>query len=192
VTTGILGGTFDPARNGHVALARAALAELPIDRLLVLVAAAPGHREVVAPAEERLQLARLAFDFADEVVLDDHAYTVDAVRDDRFGDAIFVVGADEGAAFPTWREPDEILRHVRLAVGTRSGFPPPDLSRYGDRVLSFELTSPPVSSTEVRERIARGEPVDGLVPPAVARAIEEHRLYRGYTERVPTEDSKRH
>jgi len=102
-------------------LAQAALEQLPIDRLLVLVAAAPGHREVVAPAEERLQLARLAFDFADEVVLDDHAYTVDAVRDDRFGDAIFVVGADEGAAFPTWRKPDEILRHVRLAVGDLDG-----------------------------------------------------------------------
>ena len=158
----------------------------------MLVAAAPGHREVVAPAEERLRLARLAFDFADEVALDHHAFTVEAVRDGCFGDAIFVVGADEGAAFPTWKEPDEILRHVRLAIGTRSGFPPPDLTRYGDRVLSFELASPAVSSSEVRERIARGEPVDGLVPPAVAEAIAEHRLYRGYTERVPTEDSKSH
>ena len=147
---------------------------------------------MVAPAEERLRLARLAFDFADEVALDEHAFTVDAVRDGRFGDAIFIVGADEGAAFPSWKEPDEILRHVRLAVGTRSGFPPPDLTRYGERVLSFELVSPAVSSSEVRERIARGEPVGGLVPPAVAEAIEERRLYRGYTERVPTEDSKRH
>lgn len=190
--TGILGGRFDPPQVGHVALAHAALDQLPIDRLLVLVAAAPGHREVVAPAEERLRLARLAFDFADEVALDEHAFTVDAVRDGRFGDAIFIVGADEGAAFPTWKEPDEILRHVRLAVGTRSGFPPADLTRYGERVLSFELASPAVSSSEVRERIARGEPVDGLVPPAVAEAIEEHHLYRGYTERVPTEDSKRH
>jgi nicotinate-nucleotide adenylyltransferase len=182
MTTGILGGTFDPPQVGHVALGRAALAELPIGRLLVLVAAAPGHREVVAPADERLQLARLAFDFADEVALDEHAFTVDAVRDGRFGEAVFVVGADEGAAFPGWKEPDEVLRHVRLAVGTRSGYPPPDLERYGDRVLSFELDSPPVSSSEVRERVARGEPLDGLVPPAVARAIEGHRLYRGYTE----------
>jgi nicotinate-nucleotide adenylyltransferase len=126
------------------------------------------------------------------VALDEHAFTVDAVRDGRFGDAIFVVGADEGAAFPTWKEPDEILRHVRLAIGTRSGFPPLDLTRYGERVLSFELVSPSVSSSEVRARIARGEPVDGLVPPAVAEAIEEHRLYRGYTERGPPEDSNRH
>jgi nicotinate-nucleotide adenylyltransferase len=185
VTTGLLGGTFDPPQNGHVALARAALEELPIDRLVVLVAAVPGHRSVAAPAEARLQLARAAFDFADEVVLDEHAFTADAVAAGRFGDAIFIVGADEGAAFPTWKEPDEVLRWVRLGVGTRSGYPPPDLERYGDRVLSFHLESPPVSSSEVRDRIARGAAVDELVPPAVEAAIRELRLYRGYTGHEP-------
>jgi nicotinate-nucleotide adenylyltransferase len=182
VTIGLLGGTFDPPQNGHVALGRAALGELPIDRLVVLVAANPGHRGVVAPAEARLQLARAAFDFADEVVLDDHAFTVDAVAGGRFGDAIFVVGADEGAAFPGWKQPDELLRWVRLAVGTRSGYAPPDLERYGDRVLPFQLESPRVSSSEIRERIERGEPIDELVPPAVATAIRELGLYRGYTD----------
>jgi nicotinate-nucleotide adenylyltransferase len=153
---------------------------------VVLVAAQPGHRAVFADAEDRLRLARLAFEgITDEVVLDPHALTVDAVRDGRFGDAIFVVGADEGAAFPTWKEPAEVLRWVRLAVGTRSGFPPPDLERYGDRVLAFALPSPPVSSTEVRDRLARGEPVDGLVPTTVAAALDETGLYRGYTEREP-------
>jgi nicotinate-nucleotide adenylyltransferase len=179
---GILGGTFDPPHNGHVALARAALAQLPISRLLVLVAARPGHRTVVADAESRLQLARAAFaDLHAAVELDEHAYTVDAVGQGRFGDALFIVGADEGAAFPSWKEPDEVLRWVRLAVGTRSGYPPPDLARYGDRVLSFELDSPNVSSTQVRERVGRGEPVNDLVPPAVAEAIRERGLYRGYT-----------
>ena len=151
----------------------------------MLVAAAPGHRSVVAPAQTRLQLAHAAFPFADEVVLDDHAFTVDAVSDGRFGEAIFVVGADEGAAFPTWKEPDQVLRHVRLAVGTRSGYPPPDLERYGDRVLSFQLASPPASSSEVRSRIAHGEPIDDLVPSAVAAAIDQLGLYRGYTAREP-------
>ena len=159
---------------------------MPIDRLVVLVAANPGHRAVVAEAEIRLELARLALDaIADEIVLDPHAFTVEAVRDGRFGDAIFVVGADEGAAFPTWKDPEEVLRWVRLAVGSRSGYPPPDLERYGDRVLAFRLPSPPVSSSEVRDRLARGEPVDGLVPPAVAAALDETGLYRGYTDRGP-------
>lgn len=162
-----------------MALGRAARERLPIDRLIVLVAAAPGHRPVVADAETRLRLARLAFDgIADEVLLDPHAFTVDAVREGRFGDAIFVVGADEGAAFPTWKNPDEVLRWVRLAVGTRSGYPPPDLARYGDRVIPFELGSPPISSSAVRERIRAGEPIDDLVPSDVARVIEERGLYR--------------
>ena len=80
---------------------------------------------------------------------------------------------------------------MRLAVGTRSGVPPPDLSRYGDRVVSFELESPAVSSTEVRERAVRGEPLDGLVPSAVEAAIRETGLYRGYTRNEP-EDRKSH
>ena len=159
---------------------------MPIDRLVVLVAANPGHRAVVAEAEIRLELARLALDaIADEIVLDPHTFTVEAVRDGRFGDAIFVVGADEGAAFPTWKDPEEVLRWVRLAVGSRSGYPPPDLERYGDRVLAFRLPSPPVSSSEVRDRLARGQPVDGLVPPAVAAALDETGLYRGYTDGEP-------
>ena len=192
MTIGILGGSFDPPHNGHVALACAALERLPIERLVVLVAADPGHRRVIAPAQDRLRLAQAAFEsLPAEVVLDDNAFTVDAVRGGRFGDALFIVGADEGAAFPTWKEPDEVLRWVRLAVGTRSGVPPPDLSRYGDRVVSFELDSPSVSSTEVRERAIRDDPLAGIVPPAVEAAIRETGLYRGYTTNEP-EDRKSH
>ena len=184
--TGILGGTFDPPHNGHVALARAALEQLPIDRLVVLVAADPGHREAIAAAETRLRLAQAAFEgIADEVVLDEHAFTADSVRGGRFGDAVFIVGADEGAVFPFWKDPDEVLRWVKLAVGTRSGYPPPDLERYGDRVISFELESPDVSADQVRDRIRKGEPIDDLVPPAVAEAVSGRGLYRGYTKTEP-------
>jgi len=190
---GILGGTFDPPHNGHVALAQAALEKLPIERLIVLVAANPAHRPVVADADTRLRLAQAAFDgFPAEVVLDDDAFTVDAVRGGRFGDAVFVVGADEGAAFPTWKEPEEILHWVRLAVGTRSGYPPPDLRWYGDRVLSFELDSPAVSADLVRGRVLSGQPIDELVPNGVARAISELGLYRGYTDSAAEKDPKSH
>jgi nicotinate-nucleotide adenylyltransferase len=174
---GILGGTFDPPHNGHVALAKAALSQLPIDRLVVLVAERPGHRDVVADAETRLKLARAAFSDA-EVELDPHPFTVDAVRDGRFGEAVFIVGADQAAAFDHWKEPEEVLKHVKLGVGTRSGYPEPQLDRYGDRIVSFPLASPPISSSEVRTRVARGEPVDELVPPEVAKMIAELDLYR--------------
>jgi nicotinate-nucleotide adenylyltransferase len=175
--TGLLGGTFDPPHNGHLALAKAALSQLPIDRLVVLVAERPGHRAVVADAETRLRLAQSAFEGLD-VELDPHPFTVDAVRDGRYGNAVFVVGADQAAALDRWREPEEVLKHVKLAVGTRSGYPDPELERYGDRVIPFQLASPPISSSDVRARVARGEAIDDLVPPAVARLIEAEGLYR--------------
>jgi nicotinate-nucleotide adenylyltransferase len=177
---GVLGGIFDPPHNGHVALAEAARRALELDELIVLVAANPGHRGVVEDAETRLRLAEAAFAGLPgaRVVADENQFTVEAVRDGRLGEAVFIVGADEGAAFPTWKEPDEILRHVKLAVGTRSGYSPPDLARYGNRVISFELESPPISSSEVRKRIGRGQPIDDLVPAQVGRLIEHGRLYR--------------
>jgi nicotinate-nucleotide adenylyltransferase len=177
---GILGGTFDPPHNGHVALAEAALQELGLDELLVLVVVNPGHRSTVEDAESRLALAVAAFAGLPRTRVegDENAYTVDAVRGGRFGDAVFIVGADEGVAFPDWKEPDEILRWVKLAVGTRSGYPPPDLERYGDRVIPFELASPPISSNEVRAGIRAGQPVDDLVPSDVRRLIENRGLYR--------------
>jgi nicotinate-nucleotide adenylyltransferase len=176
--TGILGGTFDPPHNGHVALAKAALEQLPIDELLVLVAEHPGHRGVVADPATRMRLAEVAFPGMD-VRLDPHPFTVDAVRDGSFGaDTLFIVGADQAAEFGRWKEPEEVLKGVKLAVGTRGGYPLPDLSRYGDRVVPFELASPDVSSSEVRERIAAGEPIADLVPPEVAKLIEELGLYR--------------
>jgi nicotinate-nucleotide adenylyltransferase len=174
-----------------VALAQAVLERLPIDRLVVLVATDPGHRRVVADPESRLRLAQAAFEgLPAEVVPDENRFTVDAVRGGPFGESLFVVGADEGAAFPTWKEPEEVLRWVRLAVGTRAGYAPPDLARYGDRVVSFELDSPDVSSSEVRERVARGEPIDDLVPAAVAEAISSLGVYRGYTEAETEKDLK--
>jgi nicotinate-nucleotide adenylyltransferase len=177
---GILGGIFDPPHNGHVALAVAARQELGLDELGVLVVVNPGHRACVEDADTRVALAEAAFAgmARTHVERDENPYTVDAVKGGRFGDAVFIVGADEGAAFPHWKEPDEILRWVRLAVGTRSGYPPPDLERYGDRVIPFELASPPISSNEVRARIQAGQLVDHLVPSDVWRLIEKRGLYR--------------
>jgi nicotinate-nucleotide adenylyltransferase len=165
---GLLGGRFDPPHNGHVALARAALEQLPIERLVVLVAERPAHRGALASAEDRLDMARAAFEGLGDVELDPHQYTVDAVRGGRFGEAYFIVGADQAAEFENWKDPDEILRWVQLAVGTRAGY---------EGAVTFDFDSPDVSGTEVRGRVARGEPIDDLVPPAVAQIIDERGLY---------------
>jgi nicotinate-nucleotide adenylyltransferase len=116
-----------------------------------------------------------------EVVAEEHRYTADAVRGGRFADSIFLVGADEFANFLSWKDPNGVLEEVRLGVATRPGFPPealdPVLER-PDRVQFFDMPELPISGTEIRARAARGEPVDELVPLAVAAEIERLGLYR--------------
>jgi nicotinate-nucleotide adenylyltransferase len=182
---GILGGVFDPPHIGHVALARAAIAELGLKRLLVLVVADPGHKVATIPADTRLELARLAFEGVPgvEVELDSHARTVDSLEARRPEDAVFVLGADELADFPRWKNPERVLELVRLAVAMRSGVPDDRVREARarvsapDRISYFELEPVAVSSSLVRERAAHGEPIDDLVPPSVAEAISRLGLY---------------
>ena len=179
----LYGGAFDPPHLGHVAVATAARARFEVERLVVLVSERPGHRAVHAAAEDRLALARAAFP-ADDVRLDPHPRTVELLRDEDFDDPVFVLGADQFSGFLAWSEPAEVLERARIAVATRPGFPQPALDAVLDqlacpeRVLFFEIDPNPAASTDARARAAAGESLDGLVPPAVARLIEERGLYR--------------
>ena len=97
---------------------------------------------------------------------------------------MFLVGADEFCDFLDWKDPNGVLELAPVAVGTRPGYPPERLDGVlerlarPDRVRFFELEPVPIASREVRERVARGEPIDDLVPPAVAAEIERLGLYR--------------
>jgi nicotinate-nucleotide adenylyltransferase len=184
--TGILGGVFDPPHDGHVALARAAVAELGLERLLVLVVADPGHKHAATPAETRLKLARTAFAAVPEatVELDRYARTVDSLEERRQpADTFFVLGADELADFEEWKAPRRVLELVRLAVAMRPGVSRDQVDAVrqrmdaGERIVEFDLEPLPISSSEIRERVARREPVDDLVPPAVAEEIARLGLY---------------
>jgi nicotinate-nucleotide adenylyltransferase len=189
VTTGLLGGAFDPPHAGHVVLAAEAVPRFGLDRLVVLVVDRPGHKPVQTPVEDRIELARAAF--ADvppaEVRLEKHAFTVDSLRAGGFDPetTVFLVGADEFADFLTWKEHDEILDRVRLGVATRPGYPRERLDpvlaalRRPDRVELFEIPAVDASSTDLRARLERGEPVGRLVPRAVADRIVERGLYHG-------------
>jgi nicotinate-nucleotide adenylyltransferase len=181
--TGLFGGAFDPPHIGHVAFARRALEHFALDRLVVLVSEAPWHKRVPTPAAMRLELARAAFPFA-EVELDPFPSTVELLEARRFDDPLVLIGADQLAVFHTWREPDRVLELARLGVATRPGFERErleavvaSLSR-PDRVAFFELEPADVASSELRARVARGEPVTGLVPPPVAELIAHLGLYR--------------
>jgi len=188
MTVGVLGGAFDPPHHGHVVLAREAIRRFRLERLLVLVVAEPAHKPVETPVEQRLELARAAFAAVPEaeVFADDHAYTVEFLREsDLPEDAVFLIGADELAELLTWREPDEILRLVRLGVATRPGYERAQLDdvlarlERPERVELFEIPAVTASSTEVRARVAAGQPVEDLVPPEVARLVVAHGLYHG-------------
>ena len=175
MTTGLFGGAFDPPHNGHVALVDGAVDQLGLDDVLILVSERPGHRSVTAPAEVRLRLAEAAFP-GRPVELDPYPRTIDLLRARDFGDAILLVGADQFRDFATWKEPEAVLERVRLGVATRPGVPIPADVPPG--VAFFEIEPVPVSGTVLRARCARGESLEGLVPPAVEQLVRELGLYR--------------
>jgi nicotinate-nucleotide adenylyltransferase len=132
----------------------------------------------------RLELARLAFAEIPEAVveLDRHGRTVDSLEERLPQDAYLVLGADELADFWSWKRPERVLELVRLAVAVRPGVPAEGLVEALDRfapgtVAFFEMEPTPVSSRDVRARVARGESIAGLVPEAVAAAIVRLGLY---------------
>jgi nicotinate-nucleotide adenylyltransferase len=190
--TGILGGAFDPPHEGHLALARAAIARFRLERLLVRVVDAPGHKVVVASAASRLRLAELAFASIPEAEIsrDAHARTVDSLVELGLVDPIFLIGADEFLDFPAWKDPERVLELARLGVATRPGYGRAALEAVlarlsrPERVEFFQMAPLPISSSDLRDRIAAGASVESLVPPAVAAEIERAGLYghaQGYT-----------
>jgi nicotinate-nucleotide adenylyltransferase len=190
--TGLFGGAFDPPHNGHVALARRAQERFALDRLVVIPTGVAPHKRIETPAETRLRLAEAAF--ADlpgaevsrwEIDRGEPSYTLETTRwaRERYGELLFLVGADQFARLDTWYRPDDVLELARLAVATRPGYPQEELERVcgtlrdPGRVEFFEIEPWPVSSTEIRDRVRRGEPIDDVVPAPVARLIAELGLY---------------
>lgn len=192
---GVLGGTFDPIHVGHLAAAHAAMECGGLDEVLFIPTGEPPHRSgVVANARDRMEMCRLAiageerFEVSDlEVRRGGLSYTVDTIReltrlhpDDRF---FLILGWDAAKLFSTWREPREIRSLASVIVVTRPGSGPPsgsamEAAGLGASDSICERETPDISGSELREKIARGEPVGDCLPPAVERYVAEHRLYR--------------
>ena len=148
----VFGGTFDPPHAGHLALVEGAKRHFGAERVLVLVVADPGHREVVSSAGDRLSLAQAAFP-GENVELDEHPRTIDMLRARRLDEPVLLLGSDQLVDFPAWKEPGAVLELARLAVASRPGFEVTDLP---PGVTLFEIEPTPVSSTEIRRRVAAG------------------------------------
>jgi nicotinate-nucleotide adenylyltransferase len=188
---GLFGGTFDPPHNAHLALARSALDALALDELRWIPAGAPWQKSrPITEAVHREAMVRAAIAGEARYLLDRSelerqgpSYTLDtvhALRAAHPGAQLFlVIGADQFAALHTWHGWRELLALVTLAVANRPG-PMPEVDAAVQAAARHVVPLPmlDVSATEVRARIARGETVDTLVPPAVARYIENHALYR--------------
>lgn len=194
MTTGLLGGAFDPPHLGHVALAKAAIAHFELARLVVVPVGNAPHKELVLPAETRFRLAHAAFREMPRVVFsridmerNGPAYTIETVKyaEKEWSDVIFLIGADQFLDFPGWKDPNEILTHARLGVATRPGTSERKLKAtlkqlaQPERVTFFEIPELPISSTDIRRRIAADEPYEQFVPVAVADVIDELGLYLG-------------
>jgi nicotinate-nucleotide adenylyltransferase len=199
---GMLGGTFDPIHRGHLALANAARSELGLDEITFVPAGQPPHKlgRRISPAEDRLAMVALAIAGEPDLSLNrieidrpGPSYTADTVEElltraaaaDRPIDLTVILSVDAFADLPSWHHPDRLLRHARLAVAPRPGHASPDLSgiadlvpALADRVTVLNGPNADVSATDIRRRVARGEPIDDLVPPSVAAYIEAHHLYR--------------
>lgn len=166
---GIFGGSFDPVHNGHVGVALKAIGRLALDRLIVIPAAtspfkagAPG----TPPRWDRLLLVRAAFNGVAKVEVDDReirrggvSYAIDTVRElaaeNPGAELVFLVGEDSVEGLPRWKDADELAKLCRFE--------------------SFPRT--PESSTEIRRRVDAGEPIDDLVPRAVAEFIRRRVRY---------------
>jgi len=184
---GIFGGTFDPVHVGHLVAALYAHEQLVLDRTLLVIAGEPWQKEgtVIAPAAARLEMVQAAVDgitglevSSIEIDRGGPTYTMDTVEAmaSPARELFLVVGADVAARIDTWHRADELRAGVALAVVTRGDDdqPPPC---EGWRCVPVVMPRIDISSTALRERVARGAPIDFLVPPGAIRVIRERRLY---------------
>ena len=181
---GIFGGTFDPIHHGHLILARDALEKLQLDSVIFIPAALSPHKleREPTPADVRLEMLRAAIEGEPRFCLDalelerpSPSYTVDSVETLRHreptAEFFFFIGEDNVARLSTWQRFAELSKMVQFVVldrsGLKTGHPYPAIRRHLD-----------ISATDIRNRVARGQSIRYLVPPAVETIIRERQLYR--------------
>jgi nicotinate-nucleotide adenylyltransferase len=183
--TAIFGGTFDPLHSAHLEMARRAAEQYQLDRVLFIPAGNPPHKRADAPFEHRYRMVELACAADPRFVasrLEEGAaksYSIDTIERVKAAGAnqsalFFIIGSDAFAEIQTWRRWQDVIQAVEFIVVARPGheiFGPP-----GARVHRLDSVELPVSSSDIRDALARGESPPHL-PPAVAGYIRDHHLY---------------
>jgi nicotinate-nucleotide adenylyltransferase len=184
---GILGGTFDPVHNAHLAIARRALEALALARVLWMPTGTPRYRKPPqAPAEHRVAMLELAIAGEPRYALDARelqpnasGYTYDtlvALRKELGNDVplCMLIGSDQYEKLDTWHRPADLLSLATFAVFARPGWSA-GAPRKG--IVQVPLEALAISASAIRARIARGEDVSALLPAPVLEYIRRHRLY---------------
>lgn len=196
VRIGIMGGTFDPIHNGHLAIAKSAAEQLGLDRVLFMPAGNPHFKldQRVTDAADRAQMVKRAIEDEPLFVLDMReveregvTYTADTleemIRQNPDVEMYFLLGTDSAQTLPKWRRAETVARLCKPVVLHRPGESTQAVknafaaSPIEFDALFLDVPQVDVSSTELRQRLADGLDIDGMVPPAVAQYIETHSLY---------------
>ncbi|MEA3194158.1 MAG: nicotinate-nucleotide adenylyltransferase [Betaproteobacteria bacterium] len=168
-------------------MARAAHAQLDLEKIVWMPTGEPRYRQApVASAEHRVAMLRLALESEHEGEIDPRelapgasGYTVDTLHELRLElgretTLVLLLGTDQYEKLGSWHRPDEVKRVARIAVFKRPGFG----KRIDRETLLVDMEPMAIAGSEIRARLARGEPIDELVPAPVASYIAEHGLYR--------------
>jgi len=194
---GIFGGRFDPIHRAHVAMAKAAADQLQLEEVLWVVSANAVHKSIVASAENRLEMVRLALEELKDSRMkldareihaaargeDNPSYkTLQSLQEERPNqECVWILGEDQLQVFTTWQRWEWLTQKMALAVCRRPGDSPatnlPTLIAAGARVIQINLQADAVSSSQIREKLAKGLPIQTLVPPSVANYLAAHTLY---------------
>lgn len=181
---GILGGTFDPVHNAHFAIADAALRALGLQQILWLPTGAPGYRPApVAAAAHRLAMLRLAIAGEPRHAVDERelrpdasGFTYDSVKalkdENPKVEFTLLMGADQYAKRDTWHRWADIEILCDVAVVARPGW------QVNAKAKTIPVSPMPISASDIRARLARGEDVSAMLPPPVLGYIREKGLYR--------------
>ena len=181
----LFGGTFDPIHDAHLTVAREAAAQFQLDQVWFIPAAHPPHKSdhTGATYEDRFRMVELACQLDPRFVAsrleagESKSYSVDTVERVRaHGEQpYFIIGADAFAEITSWHRWQDLVRLTEFIVVTRPGHQ--YAAPAGAKVRRLETVALPVSSSEIRRKLAAGEiPLE--LPPAVGRYILEHGLYQ--------------
>ncbi|MBI5683898.1 MAG: nicotinate-nucleotide adenylyltransferase [Verrucomicrobia bacterium] len=188
---GIFGGTFNPIHLGHLLIAEAAAEALELDRVIFIPCSTPPHKQprVLADARHRLRMVKFAiqgnprFGCSDiEVRRGGPSYSVETLRQLRHAmpraKFYFLIGADSLRELHKWREAEELARLCEFICVARPGERTPSARLRGLRVHKLSGHPADISSSDIRDRLAKGASVRYLVPEAVQRYIHKTGLYR--------------